>query len=131
MREALEGGQRVTYWLIEFNDRIKRRVDLDGNGTLAGAGEITVFRNSGALDGGSWPQSLDIADDGAVWWSAALSIANPRNGISRLEDLDGGHDAADPGAVAVVQAQLWYRDPFRTSNQTTSLSDAIEFSIAP
>jgi len=35
------------------------------------------------------------------------------------------------GAGAIVQAQLWYRDPLNTSNQTTSLSDAIEFVISP
>ena len=39
--------------------------------------------------------------------------------------------AKNPGAAAVVQAQLWYRDPLSTSNQTTSLSDAIEFVVAP
>ena len=39
-----------------------------------------------------------------------------------------GHN---PGAGAVVQAQLWYRDPANTSNQTTSLSDALEFQLAP
>jgi hypothetical protein len=37
----------------------------------------------------------------------------------------------NPGAGALVQAQLWYRDPQNTSNQTTSLSDAIEFTVAP
>jgi hypothetical protein len=37
----------------------------------------------------------------------------------------------NPGAGAVVQAQLWYRDPLNTSNQTTSLSDAIEFQVGP
>jgi hypothetical protein len=37
----------------------------------------------------------------------------------------------NPGVGAVVQAQLWYRDPQSTSNQTTSLSDAIEFAMAP
>lgn len=37
----------------------------------------------------------------------------------------------NPGAGAVVQAQLWYRDPFGMSNQTTSLSDAIEFCVEP
>jgi hypothetical protein len=37
----------------------------------------------------------------------------------------------NPGTGAVVQAQLWYRDPLSTSNQTTSLSDAIEFTLAP
>jgi hypothetical protein len=38
----------------------------------------------------------------------------------------------NPGAGAVVQAQLWYRDPFNTANnQATSLSDAIEFLVDP
>ena len=39
--------------------------------------------------------------------------------------------AKNPGAGALVQAQLWYRDPLNTSNQTTSLSDAIEFLVDP
>jgi hypothetical protein len=39
--------------------------------------------------------------------------------------------AKNPGAGALVDAQLWYRDPMNTSNQTTSLSDAIEFSVCP
>ena len=33
----------------------------------------------------------------------------------------------NPGAGALVQAQIWYRDPASTSNQTTSLSNAVEF----
>jgi hypothetical protein len=37
----------------------------------------------------------------------------------------------NPGAGALVQAQLWYRDPANTSNQTTSLSSAIEFAVCP
>jgi hypothetical protein len=37
----------------------------------------------------------------------------------------------NPGAGAIVQTQLWYRDPFNTSNQTTSLSNAIEFWVEP
>ena len=39
--------------------------------------------------------------------------------------------AQNPGAGAIVQLQLWYRDPQNTSNQTTSLSDAIEFCVEP
>ena len=39
--------------------------------------------------------------------------------------------AQNPGPGATVQAQLWYRDPLNTSNQTTSLSDAVEFVVAP
>ena len=37
----------------------------------------------------------------------------------------------NPGAGALVQAQLWYRDPQNTSNHTTSLSDALEFVVQP
>ena len=37
----------------------------------------------------------------------------------------------NPGVGAQVQMQLWYRDPQNTSNQTTSLSDAIEFEVCP
>jgi hypothetical protein len=37
----------------------------------------------------------------------------------------------NPGAGALAAAQLWYRDPASTSNQTTSLSDAIEFAVCP
>ena len=42
---------------------------------------------------------------------------------------------AQPSKVPVpgtqVHLQLWYRDPQNTSNQTTSLSDAVEFVLAP
>jgi hypothetical protein len=37
----------------------------------------------------------------------------------------------NPGAGATVQAQFWYRDPQSTSNQSTSLSDALEFDVGP
>ena len=39
-----------------------------------------------------------------------------------------GHN---PGAGAVVQLQFWYRDPANTSNQTSSLSDAVEIVVCP
>ena len=35
----------------------------------------------------------------------------------------------NPGAGATAQAQLWYRDTQSTSNQPTSLSDAVEFCV--
>jgi hypothetical protein len=37
----------------------------------------------------------------------------------------------NPAPCTWMQAQLWYRDPFSTSNQTTSLSSAIEFWVEP
>jgi hypothetical protein len=37
----------------------------------------------------------------------------------------------NPGPGAVVDLQFWYRDPLSTSNQTTSLSNAVEFLVEP
>jgi len=51
-----------------------------------------------------------------------------------VQDLNArfqARPAHNPGPGAVMQAQLWYRDPQNTSNQTTSLSDAVEFVVAP
>jgi hypothetical protein len=39
-----------------------------------------------------------------------------------------GHN---PGPGSTLQAQFWYRDPQNTSNQTTSLSDAVEVLVCP
>ncbi len=70
-------------------------------GLLAGVGSV------GACDG-SFGQDLN-----ALWCAAC-----PKS-------------HKNPGAGAVVQAQLWYRDPQSTSNRSTSLSDALEFYVAP
>jgi hypothetical protein len=70
-------------------------------GTLAGTGTV-------GLCDGSFAQDLN-----ALW---CPSCPKP---------------AKNPGPGATVQAQLWYRDPLSTSNQTTSLSDAIEFEVGP
>ena len=37
----------------------------------------------------------------------------------------------NPGSGAIMQAQLWYRDPQNTSNQSSSMSDAVEFTFVP
>jgi len=43
----------------------------------------------------------------------------------------GASPVKAPGAGAAVQVQLWYRDPQSTSGQPTSLSDALELTVAP
>ncbi len=96
LRITEENGQVVSYWLGEFVDVVYRGVDGDADGTLAGA-EITVFRDSGVLDGAGTPVALDIADDGAVWWTSTLLQVQPHNGLFRLEDLNSDGDAADHG----------------------------------
>jgi len=71
------------------------------------AGLLTAGGSAGACDG-SFAQDLN-----ALWCpTCPKSFKNP-------------------GVGAVVQAQLWYRDPGNTSNQTTSLSDALEFAVCP
>ena len=68
---------------------------------------------------------------------AGLLVGTGTNGMcdgSFSTDLNArwtAKPAQNPGPGAVVQAQLWYRDPLNTSNQTTSLSDALEFTVAP
>jgi hypothetical protein len=68
---------------------------------------------------------------------AGLLTGNGANGACNglftqdLNALWAANPAKNPGAGAVVQTQAWYRDPPNTSNQTTSLSDAIEFSVCP
>jgi len=37
----------------------------------------------------------------------------------------------NPGSGTTAQIQLWHRDPMNTSNQTTGLSDALEFLVCP
>ena len=86
-----------------------------GNGTsyqcvvplVVRAGTLSASGTLGACDG-SFAQDLN-----ALW---CPSCPKP---------------AKNPGFGATVQAQLWYRDPLSTSNQTTSLSDAIEFVVVP
>jgi hypothetical protein len=39
--------------------------------------------------------------------------------------------AKAPPVGAAVQIQCWFRDPLNTANQTTSLSDALEFTLCP
>jgi hypothetical protein len=41
------------------------------------------------------------------------------------------HPAKAPAAGEVASMQCWFRDPLNTSNETTSLSDALSFQICP
>jgi arylsulfatase B len=70
-------------------------------------GTLSQIGTNGACDG-AFSQDLN-----ATWCSTC-----PKPGVN-------------PGPGTLVQAQLWYRDPQNTSNQTTSLSDALEFSVLP
>lgn len=48
-----------------------------------------------------------------------------------LNALWSANPAKNPGVAAVIDAQLWYRDPLSTSNRTTSFSGALEFLVGP
>ena len=71
------------------------------------------MKRAGVLSGMGTPGQCDgsfAQDLNAVW-----SASPPEN----------------PGAGAVVQIQLWYRDPLHTSNKTTSPSEAMELAVGP
>jgi hypothetical protein len=92
-----------------------RQANAWGNGTsfqcvvppVSRGGLLTATGTAGVCDG-AFSQDLN-----ALWCSTCPGA--PKN----------------PGAGATTQAQLWYRDPMNTSNQTTSLSSALEFVLCP
>jgi hypothetical protein len=92
-----------------------RQANPWGNGTSFQC-VVPPVKRGGLLDGAGTPGACDgtFAQDLNALWCAACPRPNH-----------------NPGAGALVQAQLWYRDPANTSNQTTSLSDALEFTVCP
>jgi hypothetical protein len=89
-----------------------RQANSWGNGTSYQC-VVPPVKRAGMLNGSGTPGACNgtFSQDLNVLWSQ-----NPQK---------------NPGAGTVVQAQLWYRDPLNTSNQTTSLSNAIEFAVLP
>jgi hypothetical protein len=89
-----------------------RQANSWGNGTSYQC-VVPPAKRAGVLSGAGTPGLCDgfFAQDLTARWTA-----KPNH---------------NPGAGALVQAQLWYRDPQNTSNQKTSLSDAVEFDVAP
>ena len=73
--------------------------------TPARAGLLTGTGSSGVCDGA-------FNQDFNSFWSTAA--------LSKL-----------PALGQLVSLQLWFRDPLNTSNQTTSLSDALQFTVCP
>ena len=108
---GVEGGKDGLF----FFGANGRQANPWGNGTsfqcvqppLVRAGLLVGTGTAGACDG-SYAQDLN-----ALW---CPGCPKPQK---------------NPGAGATVQAQLWYRDPLNTSNQTTSLSNAVEFGVCP
>ncbi len=92
-----------------------RQANPWGNGTSYQCVVPPVWRG-GLLKGSGTAGSCDgtfSQDLNALWCSACPKPAK------------------NPGPGTVTQAQLWYRDPQSTSNQTTSLSGAVEFVVCP
>jgi len=107
-----------------------------------------------------WSTKVEGARDGmffygtngkqAIPWGTGFQCVSPpvrRGGLMQAVGTASGCDGQfsqdlnaqwsakpqhNPGAGSDVQAQLWYRDPWNTAtNKTTTLSDAIEFTVGP
>ena len=101
LHQIQEAAGNVSLWFDITTDTIHRGLDADGSGMID-PDEISVYRDSGALDGSSGGQSLAITDDRAVWFTSRGLISQPVNGLVRLKDLDGDGDADQPAEGAVM-----------------------------
>jgi hypothetical protein len=116
------------------------------SGFIAAAGNVEglkdgmVFYGSNGQQANSWGNGTSFQCVIPPVHRAGLLPGSGTNGAcdgSFSQDLNANwcptcpKSHHNPGVGAVVQAQLWYRDPLSTSNQTTSLSDAIEFVVGP
>ena len=75
------------------------------------------------------PAALRAQDAGAESLSSAQAVLVPANLAPADRFGESVTKSAKTRSAATVQGQLWYRDPLSTSNQTTSLSDAVEFVV--
>jgi hypothetical protein len=108
---ASEGAKDGLY----FYGQAGRQANSWGNGTSyqcvvtpVKRGGLLTGTGTGGLCDGTFSQDLNAR------WCPACS-----------------HPNHNPTAGQKMQIQLWYRDPFNTSNQTTSLSDALEVDVGP
>ena len=107
----VQGSNSGTAGLFFFASN-GRQAQQWGNGTSFQCVTPPVFRSQ-VLNGGGSSGNCDasMAIDLNARWTAKPFQAQ--------------------GAGSTVQAQLWFRDPQNTSNQTTSLSNAIEWVVCP
>ena len=128
------------------------RATLSTSGTPSATAPSGFFVHADDVEGSKsglfyWSTNGQIANpwgNGTSWNCVALPSfrSAPLAGSGTGGLCDGGFSydltarwqqkpAGNPGPGAVTQLQLWYRDPQNTSNQTTSLSDAVEFTVCP
>ena len=106
-------------------------------GGVEGAKDGLFFFGTNGRQAASWGSGTSFQCVVPPVIRGGLLLGTGTNGLcdgALSQDLNAlwtAKPAKNPGPGALVQAQLWFRDPFNTSNQTTSLSDAIEFSVCP
>jgi hypothetical protein len=125
--------------------------------TVSGSGTPSATASSGFVVTAS---SLQGQKNGQFFWSVTGKQASPwgngtsyrctlppnyRGGLlssgpagacggSVSQDLNArwqAKPAQNPGAGTATWLQYWYRDPGNTSNQSTSFSDGLEFTVCP
>ncbi len=119
-------------------------------GGVSASGCMVRLRSSGIASASAPSGFVVIADfvegskDGVFFFGQngkqANTWGNGTNGVCNgffSQDLNArwcptcpkAHHGPEPGKK--LQIQFWYRDPLNTSNQTTSLSDAVEVGVCP
>ncbi len=110
----MSGGEALKDGLF-FYGQAGRQANSWGNGTSLQC-VVTPVKRGGLQTGGGTVGACDggfTQDLNARW---CPTCTNPNH---------------QPTVGTKMQIQCWYRDPFNTSNQTTSLSDALEVEICP
>jgi hypothetical protein len=110
--------------------------DLVATGAEGGKNGLFFFGANGRQaqpwgNGTSFQCVVPPVKRGALLPASGLPSACDGSFVYDLNARWTAKPAQNPGSGAVVQAQLWHRDPLNTSNKKTTLSDALEFSVCP
>ena len=104
---------------------------------VEGAKDGLFFYGTNGQQANSWGSGTSFQCVTPPVFRAGLLVSAGTSGAcdgSFSQDLNAlwnSNPAKNPGVGADVNAQLWYRDPMNTSNQTTSLSDGLNFTVCP
>ena len=106
-------------------------------GTVEGAKDGLFFFSTNGSQANSWGSGTSYQCVVPPVQRTGLQVGSGTPGAcdgSFLMDFNAwmaANPSKAPAPGSTVNLQLWFRDPLNTSNQTTSLSDGLEFGVCP